>query len=488
VKTTTEHRFPRAGRRLVGPLFLAAAVITVVLLLPRFGVPTTQSALGPDGKTAIERNWGALAIGIAAALLLIRLLDLLIFDVAFRLRRKATAPALLRQIIELVFFGLCLAILFQATLHVSLTALLATSAIITAVIGLALQDTLGSLFAGVALHMEKTVQVGDMIRVGPSFGTIEELSWRAIKLRTLEGNIVLVPNNLASRERLEVYRRPGRPVARTVEVGLDYDTPPATARGLLQDAVKNLPGVAAYPEPSAIIKKFGDFAIVYELRYWLEDYARLIDLDSQVRERIWYRLDREGIAIAYPLIRQHQYAGGPLSRPRRGLQIPTAIDQLDLFSPLSEEEKSQLAQGAQERRYAPGETIVRQGDRSSSMFLVQAGQLTVSIQGARGETRRLAMLQPGEAFGEIGLLTGEPRTATVRAQTEAVLIEITKDVLGPILESNPSLVEAFSEVMRERRQEAVELYDASKEEVEKPAGRSVLGGRIARFFGIKLRG
>lgn len=485
---TAEHRLPLVARRLIGPLLLAAAVTAVVLLLSRLGVPTTQFALGPDGKTPIERNWGALAVGIAAALLLIRILDFLFFDLAFRLRRKATVPALLRQIVGLLLLAICLAILFQATLNVRLTGLLATSAVITAVIGFALQDTLANLFSGVALHLEKTVQVGDMIRVGPSFGTIEELSWRAIKLRTLEGNIVLVPNNLASRERLEVYRRPGRPVARMVEVGLEYDTPPATARGLLEDAVKSISGVAAYPAPSATVKKFGDFAIVYELRYWLEDYVRLIDLDSQVHERIWYRLDREGIAIAYPIIRQHQYAAGPLARARRGLQIPTAIDQLDLFSPLSAEERSQLAQGAQERRYAPGEIIVREGDKSSSMFLVQAGQLTVSIHGARGETRKLAMLPPGEAFGEISLLTGEPRTATVRAQTEAVLIEITKDILGPILESNPSLVEAFSEVMRERRQKAVDLYDASKEDAEKPAGRSVLGGRIARFFGIRLRG
>jgi small-conductance mechanosensitive channel len=485
---TEEHRLPKAARRLVGPLLFLAAVVAVVLLLPRFGVPTAQSVPGPEGKPPIERDWGALAIGVAVAFLLIRLLDFLFFDVTFRLRRKTPAPALLRQILGLLLFAICLAFLFQATLNVRLTALLATSAVITAVIGLALQDTLSSLFAGVALHMEKTVQVGDMIRAGTSFGTIEELSWRAIKLRTLDGNIVLVPNNVASKERLEVYRRPGRPVARTIDVGLDYETPPATGRAVLADAVKNIPGIAPYPQPAATLKKFGDFAVVYSVRYWIEDYIRLVDLDSEVMERIWYRLDREGIPIAFPLIRQHQYAAGPLRKAARGEEIPTAINRLDLFSPLSADEKSLLAAGARERRYAPGEIIVREGDTGSSMFIVQEGQVAVSIHGARGETRKLAMLQPGEAFGEISLLTGEPRTATVRAFTEAVLIEITKDQIGPILESNHSLVEAFSEVMRERRQRTADVYDASKDEAEKPAGRSVLGGRIARFFGIKLRG
>jgi len=485
---TAEHRLPLVARRLLGPLLLLAAVGAVVFLFSRLGVATTDTVAGPDGKTPLSRNWGALAVGIAAALLVVRLFDYVFFDVASRLRRKSTAPALLRQILGLVLFGISLGILFQATLHVSLTALVTTSAIITAVIGLALQDTLGNLFSGLALHTEKSVQVGDMIRIVDAFGTIEELSWRAIKLRTLDGNIVLVPNSLASRERLSVYRRPGRPIARAIEVGLEYGTPPEKAMRVLEQAAKNVPGVASYPEPAATMKKFGDFAIVYELRYWIEDYVRLIDLDSQVRERIWYRLDREGIAIAYPLIRQHQFAAGRLEAPARGAGLLEAIDRLDLFAPLSPEERLKLAEGAQERRFAPGEVIVAEGDRSSSMFVVQEGQVTVSIHGAQGDTRKLAMLQAGDAFGEISLLTGEPRTATVRALSQAVLVEITKATVAPLLEANPTLVEALSASMRERRQEAADLYDASREKAETPSpDRSVLGARIARFFGIKLR-
>lgn len=488
MKTAEHSRLPLAARRLIGPLLLLAFVAGIVLLVPRFGVPITDFAPGPDGKTPVERHWGALAIGVAGALLLMRLLDYFFFDLLFRLRRKPTAPALLRQILGLVFFALCIAVLFQTALHVSLTAVLATSAIITAVIGLALQDTLGNLFSGLALHMEKTVQVGDMVRAGDTFGTVEELSWRAIKLRTMEGNIVLIPNSLASRERLEVFRRPGRPVARTMTVGLELEMPPARAREVLVEAARNLPGIAAYPEPVALVKEIGESSIVYELRYWLEDYSRYLDLDSQIRERVWYRLDRENVRMAYPVIRQHQYSAGPLPRREVGLQIPAALERLDLLSPLSPPERQKLAAGARERRYGPGETIVREGETSSSMFVVQHGQLAVSIHGAHGDTRKLAMLQSGDAFGEISLLTGEPRTATVRALTEAVLIEITKDTFAPILEANPSLVESLSAVMRDRRQKTADLYDASRAEQEEEPERSVLGARIARFFGIKLRG
>ena len=489
MKTVEHSRLPLAARRLVGPLLLLLFVGGIVLLLPRFGVPTTDFAPGPEGKTPVERHWGVLAMGIAGALLLMRLLDYFFFDLLFRLRRRPTAPALLRQILGLVFFALCLAVLFQTALHVSLTAVLATSAIITAVVGLALQDTLGNLFSGLALHMEKTVQVGDMARAGDTFGTVEELSWRAIKLRTMEGNIVLIPNSLASRERLEVFRRPGRPVARTMIVGLELEMPPARAREVLVEAARNLPGIAAYPEPVALVKEIREFSVAYELRYWLEDYSRYLDLDSQIRERVWYRLDRADIRIAYPFIRQHQWLGGPVPARDRGQGIPAALEHVDLLSPLSPAEQQTIAAGAKERRYGPGETIVREGETSSSsMFVVQHGQLAVSIHGAHGDTRKLAMLQGGDAFGEISLLTGEPRTATVRALTEAILIEITKEIFAPILEANPSLVESLSAVMRERRKKTADLYDASRAEQEREPERSDLGARIARFFGITLRG
>lgn len=474
---TVEEKFPLAVRRLWGPLFLVAAVTGIVLLLPVLGIPTIVG----------ERNYGALAIGLAVALLLTRLLDYLFFDLVLRLRGKPKAPALLRQLVGLLVFGICVAALFKTILAVSLAAVAATSAILTAVIGFALQDTLGNLFSGLALHLEKTVQVGDMVRAGESFGIVEQLSWRAIRLRTMEGNVLWIPNSLASRERLEIFPRPGRPVARTMRVGLEYEASPAQARHALEGAARHVPGVVPYPEPVAYVKTFGDFSVSYELRYWLEDYARHLEIDSQVRERAYYRLERENLHIAYPLIRQHQFAAGKVQAVSRSEAITAAIADLDLFRPLSAEERETVAAAARERRYAEGETIVREGERSSSMFLVESGRVGVSIQGAGGDTRRLAVIESGSAFGEISLLTGEPRSATVRALTETVLIEIEKESLAPVLQANPALVEAFGESMRRRQRETADVFDATRETVEKAPDRAVLGGRIARFFGLKGR-
>lgn len=472
-----EERMPLFVRRILGPLALFALVFGAVWLMGRLGMPLADSR---------ERNYGALAVGIAAALVATRLLDYLFFDVAFRLRRQAVAPALLRQLVSLVVFGACVVILFKLILpDVSLGAVFTTSAIITAVVGLALQETLGNLFAGLSLHLQKTVQVGDMVRTGETHGIVEELSWRAIKLRTMEGNLLLVPNSLAGRQNLEVYPRPGRPIARFLHVGLEYDASPEKARETLKEALRGLPGLAESPEPVVYLKTFDAYAITYEVRYWLEDYARYLDIDSQARERVWYALERAGIRIAFPLIRQWQWSGGHLEIPSRKEVIASAIARAELFAPLSEEEKKLLAEGARESRYAPGEIIVREGDTSSSMFLIESGRCGVSIHGAAGDTRSLGVLEPGSAFGEISLLTGEPRSATVRALTEASLVEIDKEVLAGILRGHPALAESLGGIVRERQKGRTDLFDASREEMARMQERVALGERIARFFGLR---
>ena len=467
-------RMPLLLRRLIGSILTLGAVLAVLWSLSAAGILSDQ----------MKKSYGALAIGVAVALLATRLLQYLFFDLLFQFRRHLAAPQLLRQLVGLIIFGVGVALAVKVVFpDAHLGALFTTSAILTAVIGLALQDTLGNLFAGIALHLGRTVQVGDMIHSGETFGTIEELSWRAIKLRTIEGNVLLIPNSVAGRERLEIYPRPGPPIARTLRVGLEYDASPAHAREVLEAAIQHTPGVAAFPAPAAYLKSFESYSVMYEVRYWLEDYTRFLEVDSAVRERVWYALDRARLPIAYPLIRQHQWSAGPLPQRSRIDEIAAAIERLELFAPLSSDARRQLAEGAHERRYAPGEMIVREGDQTFSMFVIDRGRAAVSLRGHGPESRKIAVLEPGSAFGEASLLTGEPRSATVRALEETIVIEIDKDTLAPILLEAPGLCGALEATMRERerhRADAVEQFRAEA----RPRAAEPLAERIARFFGL----
>jgi small-conductance mechanosensitive channel/CRP-like cAMP-binding protein len=472
------RRIPLFIRRIGGPLAILLFAFILVWALTALGL------LPGDRRT----QFGGFAIGIACVLVVMRLIQYLIFDLAFQLHRNLVAPALLRQLVGLLIFGIGLGLVAKMLFPGwNLGALLTTSAILTAVIGLALQDTLGNLFVGLAMHLEKTVQVGDMVRSGETFGTVEELSWRAMKLRTTEGNLLLIPNSVAGRERLEIFPRPGRPIARFLRVGLEDDASPAQVLETLVSAVRQLPGLARFPEPVAYLKAFADYSITYELRYWLEDYARYLEIDSQVRERVWYALDRAGMKLAYPVVRQHQYAAGPLSRPSRRDQVVAALGGVDIFAALTPEDRQRLAEGARERRYAAGEVVVNEGDRTCSMFVIESGRAGVTVHPSPGDSRRLAVLEPGSAFGEISLLTGEPRTATVRTLTETVLIEIDKPTLGPILERTPALCEVLETIMQERRRGATDLVEATRAQALQPEPEIPLAERIARFFGLRVR-
>ena len=478
--TSEPGKLPHLLRRMGAPIAILLAVAGITTALAALRVDTTD--------TLRHINYGAVALGLAIAFVVTRLLDVAVFDVGSRLRGRTPPPALLRQIVSIIVFGIALGIVFKRTMAADLGALLTTSAIITAVIGLALQDTLGNLFAGLALAMEKTVQVGDMVRSGETLGIVEQLSWRAIKLRALDGNLLLIPNSVAGRDRLEIFRRPGPPVARSARVGLDYDAPPAAAREALEGAVRHLPGLAAVPAPRAYLKGLDEYAVHYELRYWLADYAQMLEIDSQVRERMWYALERAGLKVAFPLIRQHQFNAGPLPYASRADSIAATIAGFDLFQSLSAAELQVISAGALERRYTTGETIVREGDPGSSMFLIQAGRCGVTGRGDLDNSQRLALLEPGMAFGEIALLTGEPRMATVRAMVETTLVEIRKETLAPILEGNPALVEKLDATMRGRLRHAADVFDATREGIKPVEVQEPLAVRIRRFFGLTGRG
>jgi small-conductance mechanosensitive channel/CRP-like cAMP-binding protein len=474
---TAERKTPSVPRRLATATAILVVVVGAVWFLHIWGISTTERG----------KDYGTLAMWIAGAFLATRIFDVLLFDLVLRGRSRVAVPALLRQIVDLFIFGVCVAVVFKMVFPgVELGGLLVSSAILTAVIGLALQDTLGNLFAGLALHLERAVQVGDLIRSGETFGVVEEISWRTIRLHTTEGNVLLIPNSVAGRERLEIFPHSERPIARFLRIGLDAQASPVAVRETLEAALRGMPGIVAHPAPTAYLRSFDAYAVTYELRYWPEDYARYLEVDSAVRERVWFALHRAGIRIPYPIAEHHEYLGGPLAAPERHVSVEEVLAGVDLFAALTPDEREQLAAGARERRYAPGEIIVREGDETSSMFVVEQGRAAVSIHGAAGDTRKLATLEPGAAFGEISLLTGERRTATVRAVTEVLALEIGKSTLSPVLEANPALCEAFELVIVERRRGVSELFDASRLDVAR-LEESPLPGRIARFFGLKRR-
>jgi small-conductance mechanosensitive channel len=462
-------------------LILTTAVVALGLyLFNRF----FGDRLEPGHPHASFFKIPALALWALFAYLGVQLVNAAIFDFAFRLRRGYEAPSLVRNIFTLVAFTILFVLVFkQFYSDVQLGALFTTSAIFGVIIGLALQDTLGNFFAGISLHADRPFQVGDVIVVGQQHhtGVVESINWRAIKIRTFQNHIVLVSNSNAAKEAIEVCPRDNLN-ARLVFFGTLYTDSPAKTIHVVREAVRDADNVSEKITPIVRIRNLGESTLEWEIKYWLEDYAKYNDTDALVRQRVWYALRRSGLTFAFPTRTLHLERKAVTRPVTAEEQIADRLSAVDVFSPLSTEELRQLATATVGHVFAPGETLIRAGDEGSSMFVVHNGRVEVQVVEKSGP-RTVAVLSEGNFFGEMALFTGEPRTANVVALEETEVLEIGHAAMKHIFETNPSLAESISWTIAERQADlAAGSLQASQNSIQESAG--VLAS-IKRFFGLR---
>jgi small-conductance mechanosensitive channel/CRP-like cAMP-binding protein len=478
---------PRFTNKIV--LFLVASAIALLAMYLFW-------AFTPDVKALLEHRMGEkpaasadtiinvvrlFLIGIVGYLF-VRALNSLVFSLAFSLKR-IDAPTLIRNIFTIVAFTILLLIAFTFVFPgVNLGALFTTSAIFGVILGLALQDTLGNFFAGISLQADRPFQVGDVITVGAQrhTGVVEEISWRAIKIRTFANHIVLIANSNAAREPIEVCRRDNLN-ARVVFFNALYTDSPAKTIHVVREAVREADNVSSKVTPIVRIRNLGDNGVDYEVKYWLEDYAKYNDTDALIRQRIWYAFRRADLNFAYPTrtLLIERRPGGEL-RDGDGGAIAERLSAVDIFAPLSADETTMLAQAAVRHVFAPGEIVIRAGEPGSSMFVVHKGRVRVQVS-ENGRPRTVATLNEGDFFGEMALFTGEPRTANVLALEETEVLEIGHAAMKRVFDTNPDLVESLSFIMAERRQGLASQTDSEATPHDSSAG---ILSSIKRFFGL----
>jgi small-conductance mechanosensitive channel len=468
-------------------LLIAATVLALLLYLTRISeywlktIFTGRMGLPEFGQTLINVIEIALLMGLAVVF--VRAIDEAVFRLSFRLRRKAEAPSLVRNIVSIIANVIIFVVIFKLFYPtVDLGAVFTTSAIFGVIIGLALQDTLGNLFAGLSLQADNPFQVGDVITVGQQkwTGVVEGISWRAVKVRTFQNHIVIVSNSSIAKEAIEVCPKENLN-ARIVYFNTLYTDSPARTIHVVREAVREADNVSQMIRPNVRIRNLGESGVEYEVKYWLEDYAKYNDTDALVRQRIWYAFRRAGLSFAFPTRTLH------VERKARGDGTPVdgsgfieRLSAVDIFAPLSVEEISRLANASMSHVFAPGETVIRAGDEGSSMFVVHNGRVQVQIMD-NGKPRTVAVLNEGDFFGEMALFTGEPRTANVIASEETEVLEIGKQAMKQLFETNPDLVESLSHTIAERRTELKARHENEETQEDATAG---IFASIKRFFGM----
>jgi small-conductance mechanosensitive channel/CRP-like cAMP-binding protein len=325
---------------------------------------------------------------------------------------------------------------------------LTTSAVGSVVIGFALQDTLGNLFAGLAIQVEKPFSTGQWIKIGPHEGRVDAITWRATRIVTKNGDAVVVPNNIISKEAIVNYSEPGGPTRMMVDIGASYDVPPNRVKAVILAAVKDAPLALASPLPFVGILDFAASAITYRVKFWIADWANDDVARDQVRTAIYYAFRRESIEIPFPI--EVQITREPMDEAATDVVGARALQLagVPLFASLSDDERARLAAVSRERLYGAGQTVVRQSEAGDSMFIVVRGAVRITIGDPGVE---VATTRAGGYFGEMSLLTGEPRTATVSAIDDCLLLEIGAGDFRGIALAHPGVLEQIGAVVAERR-------------------------------------
>ena len=358
--------------------------------------------------------------------------------------------------------------------------LVTTSAVSAVVLGFALQDTLGNAFAGLAIQSEKPFHVGHWVKVGDHEGRVAEVTWRATKLRTKTGNFVILPNNLVSQAAIVNYSEPAAPVRLDVEVGATYLVAPNQVKAAMMEALRHSTRVLAVPAPEILMLAFADSAITYQARFWIEDFAVDDQARDEVRTAIFYSFQRHNIEIPWPIQIQYEREEAQPDADVKVAEEERLLAEVDLFATLPPELRRQIALSAPMAVYGSGETIVRQDEEGQSMFVVLSGTVSVVLEPKREEVARI---QRGGYFGEMSLLTGDPRTASVLAAGDVVVVEIGADLFRRMAAQHPEAIEKIGMAAAVRRAglEQVKTATAGAVTVE----TSSLVTRMKKFLGLK---
>jgi small-conductance mechanosensitive channel/CRP-like cAMP-binding protein len=365
--------------------------------------------------------------------------------------------------------------------------LLTTSAVSAVVVGFALQDTLGNAFAGLAIQSEKPFNVGHWVRVADFEGRVTEVTWRATKMRTKAGNFVIVPNNVMAKEAITNFSEPALQTRLFVEVGATYLASPAQVKAAILEAIENVPGILETPPADVLLQAFDASAITYRARFWTDNFERDEAIKSGVRTAIYYAFERHGIEIPWPIQVEYSRTLPEPDPAARQTERQRLLEGIDVFRSMTADQRNAVAAGSIVRRYGNGEAIVRQGQSGESMYVVCSGAVSVALEDdpARPGRQRheIATIDAGGYFGEMSLLTGAPRTASVIAKGDTTLLEIGADLFRRLGAESPQTVEQIgvAAITRRTELEAAKAAASGSGVVEAPAN---FVSRMKKFLRI----
>ncbi len=460
---------------------------------------------------------------------LIRLFDAAVLAWYVRAKRPFPLPDVLRSLALGVMEIIVLFAVLKGVLNINLTAALATSAVLTMVLGLALQGVLGNILSGISLHFSRSIHRGDWVSIGSQEGVVVDTNWRETRILDRSSNIIILPNNIVASEKITNFAQPDNRSALFLPFKISAAAPAQRVLDALAEAARDCPQVAADPAPVTYIKSFDDFGVSYLLKFWITEYARKDIIITDVGRLAWYKLKRRGIEISAPLgdklapiaagmsaavaaAGREAGSGKIIALPEPGGAVEREVSDLrdenlslllqSAFLRYQQGEKAgqlmvpeddvmDLAAVVQRAVYAKGEVLCRQGDKGRSAYIVARGRIRGEIIAEEYDKKFSTTFDvgPGEIFGEMSLFTGMPRTASGTITEEADLLKIKAEDFAVVLAKNPDLAEVMAELIAARNEQnkafLVKIKELSAKDIEAGTNKKSILDYLRRFVGLK---
>ncbi len=478
---------PSIARQLLLP-----TVLLVLLTVPFLYWDDLAHALGLDvlmsSLVAAQRLLG-IVVWLLIALVVIRIVDVVLWQGVIERRLGWTVPKLLRDLVAVQIVVIAVAGIISVVFGKSLTVFVAFTGGVGFIIGLAMQRMIGDLFAGIVINLERPFKIGEEIVLDDTFwGTVIDVNWRSTTfIESPTAQRVRLPNSKVINQKIASWTMEGEAYLTPMFFHFDYDVPVDRALRVLAAAAAEAQEELAGRKTKLNIFQVDGLGYGIRLRYWRreptlpEDHRRLVKALQRHMKIAGIRpVPVEGLRFQYAAMKRE--LPSPMERK---LNLLGAVD---LLATLTAEERAWLAERMREREYAAGQAIIESGASGESMFIVFEGLVHVYITTEDGaEEIRVNRMGPGEFFGELSLLTGEPRTATIRAETGALLYEITKSDLRELLGKRPELADELAKIIaghRLRSEQKLRELPAADQAVEAESLKSRILGKLKSFFGI----
>jgi branched-chain amino acid transport system substrate-binding protein len=418
-----------------------------------------------------------------------------VFWEPYEFKHKKPAPRFLVAITNLLIFLAAVTFFTVFVLDKSPLSIAAAGGLIGGGIAFSLQGLILDAFSGAISDIQHSYRLGDWVSLkeGELLGKVINKNWRTATLLTPENTIIVVPNGEFIKEGFKNYSEPGSHYIDSVTVTLDHDIGLERAYRILKSAVLSVPGIAHHGDCSTYAVAVNSGGVEYCIRYYVDDHSQWRRVRHEVLYAITHQLHSYGLKISESLGEYGLTRGGETIIEKHAITAEEAIAKVDLFTGLLASSQKKLARRAMTLSVPEGTTLVQQGASGDSMYLIAEGSVDVILEekmtkGKETEEQHLAILGAHQFFGDMALLTGEKRSATVRARTHVIAYKITKEALKPFLKSNPVLVKTFATTVSERKMDTQRMIkDAKALEEEKQKAMeeaNKLSVRIKKFFSL----